>query len=68
MRALLAVPLALALASGCNAVERAAANDPQKCERNPNCASKQGNSRDCATACADNIECMERCQQVNGRK
>ncbi len=54
--------------AACGAVERAAANDPVKCERDPNCASKQGKSRDCATACSDNIECMERCQQINGRK
>ena len=60
--------LGVGLATGCGAVERAAANDPVKCERDPKCASKQGNSRDCATACSDNIECMERCQQVNGRK
>ena len=56
------------LVTACGAVEKAAANDPLKCERDPKCASKQGNSRDCATSCADNIECMERCQQVNGRK
>lgn len=54
--------------AACGAVERAAANDPVKCERDPNCASKQGKSRDCATSCSDNIECMERCQQINGRK
>ena len=58
----------LALLAGCGAVEKAAANDPVKCERDPKCQTKQGNSRDCATACSDNIECMERCQQINGRK
>jgi hypothetical protein len=63
-----ALVIVASASTGCAAVERAAANDPQKCERDPKCASKQGNSRDCATACADNIDCMERCQQVNGRK
>ncbi|CAN5677062.1 hypothetical protein BH09MYX1_BH09MYX1_35660 [soil metagenome] len=67
-RSRLALVLVLVLVPGCAAVERAAANDPQKCERNPKCESKQGNSRDCATSCADNIECMERCQQINGRR
>jgi hypothetical protein len=57
--------LALALAcAGCAAAEKAAAKDPVKCERDPSCITKQGKSRDCATQCADNIDCMERCQQV----
>ncbi|WP_394822038.1 hypothetical protein [Pendulispora albinea] len=55
-------------AVGCKTLEHGAAKDPQKCERDPGCTSKQEKSKDCATACADNIECMERCQQVNGRR
>ncbi len=53
---------------GCGAVETAAANDPQKCERDPKCQNKKGKYNDCATACVDNIECMDRCQQVNGKR
>lgn len=62
-RALTALMLVLA-ASGCAEAQKAAAKDPQKCERDPECTSKQGKNRDCATACADNIDCMKRCEQV----
>ncbi|MBK6694453.1 MAG: hypothetical protein IPG50_19930 [Myxococcales bacterium] len=60
---LILLVLALAGAS-CAAAEKAAQKDPQRCERDPDCASKQGKSQDCATSCADNIACMERCQQI----
>lgn len=60
--------LSLLLVGACAAVEKAAAKDPQKCERDPDCAAKQGKARDCSTSCVDNIECMERCQQINGRR
>lgn len=53
-----------ALSAGCGAAQRAAAKDPIKCERDPDCVGKQGRSRDCSTACSDNIDCMERCQQI----
>ena len=64
------VALSLVLGSalvGCAAAERAAAKDPQRCERDPNCVQKHGKSRDCATQCADNIQCMERCESVQKR-
>jgi len=57
----------VALAS-CHTLEKAAANDPMKCERDPSCASKNGKSKDCATQCVDDIECMERCEQVQGHR
>jgi len=53
---------------GCRTVEHGAAKDPQRCERDPSCTKKQDKSRDCATACVDNIDCMERCQQINGQR
>lgn len=60
----LALTLAGALGLGCGAAQRAAARDPIKCERDPGCMNKQGRNRDCSTACSDNIDCMERCQQI----
>lgn len=64
MRLLFAAMLILA---GCRTVERGAANDPRKCELDPSCAHKAGNYNDCATSCADNIQCMDRCHQVTGQ-
>lgn len=49
----------------CAAAEKAAAQDPQKCERDPKCNHKQDKSQDCITACSDNIDCISRCDQVN---
>ncbi|HEY2733877.1 MAG TPA: hypothetical protein VGI70_07825 [Polyangiales bacterium] len=49
----------------CASVQNAAAQDPQKCERDPKCNHKQDKSQDCITACADNYDCMSRCDQVN---
>ena len=54
--------------AGCRTVQNAAANDPQRCERDPTCTHKAEKSRDCATACADNYDCMDRCQQIQGHK
>lgn len=65
MRAL-ALALPLLLLGACATMEKAAAKDPEKCERNPECAAKQGKARECSTSCVDNIECMERCQQIQG--
>ena len=60
MRALV---LFVALLSGCRSLEAAAARDPMKCERNPTCAKSRGKIRDCATQCADDPACIERCKQ-----
>lgn len=57
--------VAIAIATmGCAASQKAAQKDPQKCERDPECAGKRGKSRDCTTQCVDNIECMERCESI----
>ena len=53
---------------GCSSVEKAAARDPMKCERDPECAGRLEKSRDCATSCADNIDCMKRCEEVRGHR
>ena len=50
-------------ASGCASMQAAAANDPQKCERDPNCKHHQ-RAFDCNTQCADDPVCMDRCNEV----
>ena len=59
--------LLIACSAACGPMERSAAKDPRKCELDPNCARKPGNFNDCATACSDNIDCMDRCHQVTGQ-
>jgi len=59
---------ALLASVACSTMEKSAAKDPQRCERDPTCTSKQDKSKDCATVCADNIDCMDRCQQIQGRR
>ena len=66
MRPLAVLLCAVVLTLSCRTVERGAANDPRKCELDPNCARKPGNYNDCATSCADNYDCMMRCTQVTG--
>jgi hypothetical protein len=56
--------LVLALSFGCGHVERAAAKDPQKCERDPKCQ-RRDRMNDCSTQCVDDPACMDRCQQFN---
>ena len=58
------VAVLLVAAASCKTLQTAAAKDPVKCERNPNCASRSEKSRDCATQCADDPECMKRCESV----
>ncbi|MFO0669821.1 MAG: hypothetical protein U0235_09375 [Polyangiaceae bacterium] len=60
----LAALLSITALAGCGEVQKAAAKDPMKCERDPDCVQKSGKSKDCATQCADNIDCMQRCQQI----
>lgn len=63
--------LASALSVGaCSAVNRAAQEDPMKCERDPKCDKKRGRTADCSRQCNDDPACMDRCEQVqapNGR-
>ncbi len=58
----LGVVLALLLA-GCGSMEKAAAKDPMKCERDPKCTNKRKEA-DCSTQCADDPACLDRCRQI----
>jgi hypothetical protein len=48
----------------CASVQNAAARDPMKCERDPNCSRGRASYADCTQQCADNPECVARCEQV----
>jgi hypothetical protein len=62
---LLALVVASALgAVGCKTLTAAAARDPMKCERDPNCQKKRGRSMDCDAQCVDDYACIERCKSV----
>ncbi len=50
--------------AGCNAAQRAAKEDPMKCERDPKCEKKRGRTADCSMQCSDDPACMERCEQI----
>jgi hypothetical protein len=62
MRALLLA--VLVVVTGCGAAEKAAQQDPMKCERDPKCEKKRTKSNDCSTQCNDDPACMERCEQI----
>jgi hypothetical protein len=49
--------------AGCASMQAAAANDPMKCERDPNCKNHQ-RAFDCNTQCADDPACIQRCSEV----
>lgn len=50
-------------ASACGSLQSAAAKDPMKCERDPNCE-KKNKGFDCSTQCADDPACVDRCREV----
>ena len=57
--------LALGLgASACKSMQKAAQEDPMKCERDPKCEKKRGRTADCSRQCNDDPACMDRCEQV----
>jgi hypothetical protein len=64
----LAVLLCLASIVGaavsCKSMQKAAQEDPMKCERDPKCEKKRGRTMDCSRQCNDDPACMDRCQQV----
>ncbi len=60
----LAVALALGVGLGCNSLENAAAKDPRRCERDPNCANK-ARAADCDTQCNYAPDCTDRCREMN---
>jgi len=67
----IALCVALAGAGGCAATERAAAQDPMRCERDPNCSKGRSTYVDCSRQCNDDPECTDRCREMqidrNGR-
>jgi hypothetical protein len=69
-RAIVAV-LVLACSGGlasalpaCKSLEKAASEDPMKCERDAKCQKKRDLSVDCSRSCNDDPACMDRCEQV----
>jgi len=54
-------------AGGCAATQAAAAGDPMKCERDPNCSQRADKSKDCVTQCVDDPACIDRCREVTGQ-
>jgi hypothetical protein len=49
----------------CGAAQKAAQEDPQKCEQDPKCTKKRMRAADCSTQCVDDPACMERCEQMS---
>lgn len=68
MRIATALLFLLVAAPSCSTVQNGAAKDPMRCERDPNCKGHQDKSRDCYTACSDDIACVDRCRQVTGQR
>lgn len=63
MRALVVLAL-LASIVACNSLQKAAREDPMKCERDAKCDKKRTRTHDCSTQCIDDPACMSRCEQV----
>lgn len=53
-----------ALLGACNSMQKAAHEDPMRCERDPKCESRRGRTADCSMQCSDDPACVERCEQV----
>lgn len=64
VRALFLLLLTLSVLPSCRTLEASAAKDPMKCERDPSCKNKRSGTFDCSSQCADDPECISRCQQV----
>jgi hypothetical protein len=63
MRRIVTGFLGALISVGCAASERAASQDPMKCERDPKCIQKQ-RGNDCWTQCADDPACVDRCSEI----
>lgn len=53
--------------AGCRTMQAAAAKDPMRCERDPECL-HLGKPYDCPSQCVDDIECIKRCEMVRGHR
>jgi hypothetical protein len=56
--------LCVVLSSACSTLEKSAAKDPMRCERDPACASHRMKNRDCTTQCNDDPACTDRCREM----
>jgi hypothetical protein len=65
--ALLAFPAIAVGAAGCRTLQAAAAKDPMRCERDPECLHRS-KADDCPSQCVDDIECIKRCEMVRGHR
>ncbi|CAN5842382.1 hypothetical protein BH11MYX4_BH11MYX4_04980 [soil metagenome] len=63
MRALVVLGLLGSLLA-CSSLQKAAREDPMKCERDAKCDKRRTRTHDCATQCVDDPACMSRCEQV----
>ena len=64
MKRLLVAVAVLGSLVACNSLQKAAREDPMKCERDAKCDKKRTRQMDCSTQCNDDPACMDRCQQV----
>lgn len=64
MKRTFAILLVLSSVVSCTAAQKAAKEDPMKCERDPKCEKKRGGTADCSRQCSDDPACVERCEQV----
>jgi hypothetical protein len=48
----------------CASVEKAAAHDPMRCERDPSCSKGRDAYVDCTKQCVDDPECVDRCRTM----
>jgi len=55
------------MAAGCRTLRAAAAKDPMRCERDPECLHRS-KADDCPSQCVDDIECIKRCEMVRGHR
>jgi hypothetical protein len=59
-----ALALLVGSSASCSAAQKAAREDPMKCERDPKCEKKRGRTADCSLQCSDDPACMDRCEQI----
>ena len=59
-----ALAACVAGAPACASVEKAAAKDPMRCERDPSCSRGRANYADCTKQCVDDPECTDRCRTM----
>lgn len=63
-KVLVALVLAIPVLAACSSAQKAAQEDPMKCERDPKCEKKRSGTVDCSRQCSDDPACVERCEQV----